>query len=45
MIEPMKEAKSGARRPRLLYLMTEYPHLSHTFIRREIRGRIARLAD
>ncbi len=25
-------------RPHLLYLTTEYPHISHTFIRREIRG-------
>lgn len=24
--------------PRLIYLTTEYPHISHTFIRREIQG-------
>ncbi len=28
----------SAQRPRLLYLTTEYPHISHTFIRREILG-------
>ncbi len=35
------ETKQGCNhtdRPRIAYLTTEYPHISHTFIRREIQG-------
>lgn len=32
----------GQMTPRLLYLTSEYPHISHTFIRREIQGLEAR---
>ncbi len=38
-VAPGQDIASGAeRRSRLLYLTTEYPHISHTFIRREIQG-------
>ncbi len=31
-------SNASVRRPRLAYLTTEYPHISHTFIRREVEA-------